>query len=496
MADQAEAGSRDEEDGETREEIKDKKDKVEEVKKKRGRPAKTKMGEKGEGKGAGNLLKYLEEKKIAGDTTDGFIEKGRELKRTPVKQLTAEGTTAVNKEGGNEGTEEEMAAAQQKVRLTSGKDGSKGDQKSELGADQDAAEDTEQDADREAEEEDERENNVEVSAGMSAGMSVWMREIGDRLKATEVGVKELKEKLESKDEEIKQFKSENRCRDIVIEGLNRRVGELKEIIRDMADRIEELEREKAERMGRVGGEGIVETSKDRVVSEEDSESSAESANKASSGEAGIIRGGGGVIAESGLSEEERSRRALGGGAVSVERNDVVSIGGTERESECGVSGVSEERSEVPKRDYLKCIPTALNVSEFNCEMEERKKRKKNIKIRGIRTVGKGIREEVKSVIKKLLGIDIYIAKVMAVGGGLVVELESFENKIDVLKRRGMLKGINLWIEDDYTERENEVQEWLLKIEKEERARGNEVKVGYQKIRVNGEWYRWEEKKGG
>lgn len=47
---------------------------------------------------------------------------------------------------------------------------------------------------------------------------------------------------------------------------------------------------------------------------------------------------------------------------------------------------------------------------------------------------------------------------IAVGGGLVVELESFENNIDVLKRRGMLKDINLRIEDDFTEREIEVQE--------------------------------------
>lgn len=128
-------------------------------------------------------------------------------------------------------------------------------------------------------------------------------------------------------------------------------------------------------------------------------------------------------------------------------------------------------------------------------MAERKSRKKNIMIRGIRTVGKGLREEVKSVIRKFMGLEIYISKVRAIGGGLLVELEVFENKLEILKRRGMLKGINLWIEEDLTEREKEVQNWLGQIEKEEEENGLETRVGYQKIKVDGEWYGWDERAG-
>lgn len=68
------------------------------------------------------------------------------------------------------------------------------------------------------------------------------------------------------------------------------------------------------------------------------------------------------------------------------------------------------------------MPTALSNSELDCEMEERRKRKKNMFIRGIRTVGKGLKDEVRGVIKKLLGVEIFIAKARAVGGGLLVEL--------------------------------------------------------------------------
>lgn len=149
-----------------------------------------------------------------------------------------------------------------------------------------------------------------------------------------------------------------------------------------------------------------------------------------------------------------------------------------------------------EREYFKCIPTALSESEYYWEMEERKKRKKSLMIRGIRTTEKGLKEEVKGVIKRYMNIEVYIARINAVGGGLVVELDSLENKIDILKRRGMLKGIKLWIDDDFTMREIEVQNWLELVAEEEKGNGFETKVGYAKIKVNENWYGWKERSGG
>lgn len=62
------------------------------------------------------------------------------------------------------------------------------------------------------------------------------------------------------------------------------------------------------------------------------------------------------------------------------------------------------------RSYLHCIPMWLGEGERVREMEERELRKKNLMIRGIRTVGKGLKEEVKRVIKEQIGIEIYIKK--------------------------------------------------------------------------------------
>lgn len=187
--------------------------------------------------------------------------------------------------------------------------------------------------------------------------------------------------------------------------------------------------------------------------------------------------------------DEKVRSVRGGAEWRQEEKSRDVRGGHSRVSE------DDEGGEGESREYLRCIPKALGKGELEWEMLERKNRKKNLIIRGIRTVGKGLKGEVKSVIKKMLGIEIYISKVTAIAGGLLVKLVAFENKLEILKKKGMLKGINLWIEEDLTEREKEIQEWLGKIAKEEEEGGREVRMGYLKINIEGNWYEWDEGAG-
>lgn len=87
----------------------------------------------------------------------------------------------------------------------------------------------------------------------------------------------------------------------------------------------------------------------------------------------------------------------------------------------------EERGvsvEIRDTEYVKNFSDTLSSREFEFEMEERERRRKNIMIRGIRTVGKGLKEEVKWVIKSVLNIDVYIKRLRAISGGLVVEVEA------------------------------------------------------------------------
>lgn len=138
------------------------------------------------------------------------------------------------------------------------------------------------------------------------------------------------------------------------------------------------------------------------------------------------------MSEGGIVEEELERRGEGGEDLIVRRQTVVS----EEKRHAGkvdqlTEKVNQERKskeleseggrEMQRREYVKDFPEALSKRELEFEMLEREKRRKNIVIKGIGTVGKGIKEEIKGIIKKYLGLDIYINKIRAIGRGLVVE---------------------------------------------------------------------------
>lgn len=160
------------------------------------------------------------------------------------------------------------------------------------------------------------------------------------------------------------------------------------------------------------------------------------------------------------------------------------------------SGTNESGGEnvIETRKYLQDVPDRMGGQECEREMLERRERKKNIFVRGIRTVGRGIKEELSNIIKEWIGVPMYSRKIRAIGGRLVVELESMENKREIMKNKKCLKGSGIWIEDDLTEREEEIQTWLEKLVEKKRDRGTDVTLGYQKVKVQGSWYRWDERR--
>jgi hypothetical protein len=73
-----------------------------------------------------------------------------------------------------------------------------------------------------------------------------------------------------------------------------------------------------------------------------------------------------------------------------------------------------------------------------------------------------------------------------------VELNTFEEKINVMKNKSKLQGQECFIDDDMTLNEREIQAELRKLAREEKEKGNSVKVGYQKLQINGNWVKWKD----
>ena len=73
-------------------------------------------------------------------------------------------------------------------------------------------------------------------------------------------------------------------------------------------------------------------------------------------------------------------------------------------------------------------------------------------------------------------------------------VNSFDTKMKIMKNKFKLKGIDksLYIDDDLTKTEADVQKQLRDMAVIERKKNNTVKVGYRKICVNGNWRNWDE----
>jgi len=141
------------------------------------------------------------------------------------------------------------------------------------------------------------------------------------------------------------------------------------------------------------------------------------------------------------------------------------------------------------------IEKRLETLEWEKEKKDRERRRNNITIRGVDEWGENnLEQEVKEFIKESLKLEVEIGKAfkLSTRGGrytVVAELENWEQKRDIMRKKRELKE-RIFINDDLTKKEREIQDHLREKAKEERRKGNRAKIGYAKIWVNDKCYWW------
>lgn len=132
------------------------------------------------------------------------------------------------------------------------------------------------------------------------------------------------------------------------------------------------------------------------------------------------------------------------------------------------------------------------------EKKEREKRKKNIVIKGI-SWGRGkVEEEVSRFVKEKLGTEVTVERAYKIKMGenketVIASLGSWDQKREVMSRKRELSQ-GIWIEDDLTKKERGIQMKLREKAREEREKGNKVKVGYMKLFIGDKVCRWNERR--
>ena len=136
--------------------------------------------------------------------------------------------------------------------------------------------------------------------------------------------------------------------------------------------------------------------------------------------------------------------------------------------------------------------------EQKIEQQERLMRKNNIVIRGVKfNENLNVEEQVENFLLKELNIkvrvnEVYSRETKNKDKVNVVKMSKLIDKINVMRNKNKLKGQQVYIEDQLTEKESEIQFQIRKRAREEQATGKRVKVGYMKLCINGVWFRWDE----
>lgn len=144
----------------------------------------------------------------------------------------------------------------------------------------------------------------------------------------------------------------------------------------------------------------------------------------------------------------------------------------------------------------------LDLVEHQYERMDREKRKKNLMITGLDTRANGneeIKSEMETFLREKLNVEVKIDSATKISNKhCLITTASLQDKIGVLKNKSKLRSMeeqkNVFINNDLTVKEREIQSKIRKIAEEERKAGKAAKTGYQKLITNGQLWKWDERK--
>lgn len=147
------------------------------------------------------------------------------------------------------------------------------------------------------------------------------------------------------------------------------------------------------------------------------------------------------------------------------------------------------------------INELLKNMESKIEHLEKEKRKNNIIIIGIE-MGKDnspLNKHIEEFIVKKLKIQINIISAGIINqqkNMIIATVATWEEKKEIMKNKAKLKEERIYINNDLTIEERNIQKNLVRISKEQKELGKNVKIGYQKLIIEGKTYVWEDAKNG
>ncbi|XP_050503197.1 uncharacterized protein LOC126882343 [Diabrotica virgifera virgifera] len=125
------------------------------------------------------------------------------------------------------------------------------------------------------------------------------------------------------------------------------------------------------------------------------------------------------------------------------------------------------------------------------EQLEKFSKKKSLIVTGLKVETndyKKLKEEMENFRAQELQIQIKLRSAKKIGETVcAIETEALTDKMEILNKKRKLKQHKdrIYINNDWTSKEKEIQKEITKIAKDERSKGKQTKIGYKKLIVNG-----------
>ncbi|XP_057318346.1 uncharacterized protein LOC130663242 [Microplitis mediator] len=140
-------------------------------------------------------------------------------------------------------------------------------------------------------------------------------------------------------------------------------------------------------------------------------------------------------------------------------------------------------------------PGPMAAEEWSEEFKERSRRRNTIYMWGDTDLGDKTNAELEGIIKLNLGEEVRIEKSIKMEMGYVIHLDSMKTKLRIMAKKSGLRGKGLWVDDDLTERQAVVLQWLEAEVTRLRRDGQKARRNYMKVELNNEWWVWDEIRG-
>lgn len=162
-----------------------------------------------------------------------------------------------------------------------------------------------------------------------------------------------------------------------------------------------------------------------------------------------------------------------------------------------IARMKQENNELKKENQK--LSQEVKHLKNTVEQIDRDNRKNNIVITGIDINNDDLQKNLHEVFKNQLQVESTIKEIHKIGHKTYkVKLINWNEKENVMKNKSKLRNFGngkVFINHDLTKTEMEIQGHLRNIATEEKNKGKVVKIGYQKLTIDGKSLKWDREEG-